>query len=488
MDNIKEFIKEYKKKIKRIEKFISWIEERLNNRNEKTERELLYFLKGGFKDPSIKKVFEEIKKDVSQSLRKFVCNYKIIGDISNEKNRTENNGIFLRAGYPYFIEEWIRDELIGLGGIENKKIWASVLRRNFKRLFQIDSQKDFQDNSRYKDPREGYKRRNDYKLEAFPSNTLLSSDAPYWFWIRLMDYVEKFGLKKKEKEGISLLEAREMFSYIKEFIDIAEKTGEKYGVNLPVSNENETWMDTNKRKGIAIEIAMMHIKLYEYLKRIESKEELSLGIDKELIKEKIKKGHHYIRELFLKKGSYKNNHIKSLGSEEYISSGYINDVFPTDGKKRPNILLGIYADRELLSKEETIWVLDNIIKEHFIEWGGITSISKYDPDFKPYHTGENNESYHNGDVWFYINNIAAIIMLKTAPEKYLYYALKILLSSLRDFYKGGVVMNCSEISSANEYQPFGCHAQLWSTTSLIELLNLFCKEEYSNSSNNKYKE
>jgi len=60
------------------------------------------------------------------------------------------------------------------------------------------------------------------------------------------------------------------------------------------------------------------------------------------------------------------------------------------------------------------------------------------------HTGENNESYHNGDSWFWINNLAAICLYRLDRKKYKKYIDKIIEASTKEILWQGAIGHHAE--------------------------------------------
>ncbi|MCD6589570.1 hypothetical protein J7K74_00035 [Candidatus Woesearchaeota archaeon] len=406
-------------------------------KQEKYEKDLLKLLdslvkihdKHGFSKVEVG-LLEKARKNVAQTILEFMDNERLI------------------AGYPYFIEEWIRDELLALRALMinpsiPEEFVANILRRIFKLI------KSSIEN-------------NDYRLPSINTmGSIKSCDAPYYYWCRLIEYLETYGIKNKGK-GLTLIEIREMLGYLPRFLRIAEQKGmEKIGIPLPYCEEKESWVDTcgkcGCRKGIPIELALIHLKLYESMIKIKHNDLLKDSIDINLreIQEKSRSLFNTIHELFIKR---------------------LRDSFPDRDFITPNIFLGIYNSPGVLSRGGIDKIIRKMISCLWLPWGGVSSIDINHPCFQEKHTGEDNKSYHSGDSWFFMNNIVGIIMYSNNPERYKHYTYSILKASIKDYYREGLHMACSEISSANMQTSYGCHSQLWSATTLYELLSLILKK------------
>ena len=181
-----------------------------------------------------------------------------------------------------------------------------------------------------------------------------------------------------------------------------------------------------------------------------------------------KKEKEYIKieQEFAKK--VKDTFLSSISEEQ-------QQLILKDGKDdaaiRPNIFLAYYLYPELLSHQEWEEVFDNTLKKLWVDWGGLTTIDKTSRYFTWEYSGENNKSYHRGDSWFFINNIAAICLYKVNKIKYDYAIRKIIDASTQDILWNGFIGHASELSSAKEQRAEGCLAQAWSAGTYIELVH-----------------
>lgn len=139
-----------------------------------------------------------------------------------------------------------------------------------------------------------------------------------------------------------------------------------------------------------------------------------------------------------------------------------------DSRVRPNIFIAYYAYEELLTQDEWVRVFRTAVSTLFLEWGAFASIDPADALFLEQHTGENDASYHRGDAWYFLSNLAAVCLLRVS-EEFLPVAKRVFAASKQDLLFGGACGHCSEISSACAREAFGCWSQAWSASTFIEL-------------------
>lgn len=170
-----------------------------------------------------------------------------------------------------------------------------------------------------------------------------------------------------------------------------------------------------------------------------------------------------------------NNYLKQLKIStqtilrEYFKNDLLNDGL-NDPTVRPNIFLAYYFLPRLLRRKDWEKVFDMALNKLYMPWGGLSTIDKDDSRFSPFYTGEDPISYHQGDSWFFINNIAAMALLEVNAQKFSYAIKSIVQASTEDILWRHVPGHASELSSASTFSPAGSPMQLWSCASLYELL------------------
>ena len=138
---------------------------------------------------------------------------------------------------------------------------------------------------------------------------------------------------------------------------------------------------------------------------------------------------------------------------------------------RPNIFIAAYVYQELLTNKEWETCFNNALKYLWLDWGGLSTIDKSNPLFTSESTGENKKSYHRGDSWFWVNNLAALTLSRINNKKFDKNIKKIIDASTEEILWKGCIGCHSELSSAKELSSKGCFNQAWSNAMFIELID-----------------
>ncbi len=380
----------------------------------------------------LKKYYRSVKTndEITCSTAVFALDSMVMS-LNNKINRT---GIF--AGLPWFFQFWSRDELISLKALMLTEKYSLV-----KEIIILYTNYIMEDGR---------------LPNRIPESKLGSADSIGWLWKRLGDFIT---ILEKEKLLYDYFSEEELEYLLRRIEESIKKQVENYyEEGLIINREKETWMDTDggtndKRGGARIEIqALMlaSIKTYQNLQRI-----LKKGNGKEMkeLKEKI------IRAV-----------RKKLYDGRTLYDGIINNE--PDKTIRPNIFIAAYAYQELFTKKEWKTIIKNSLKKLWLEWGGLSTIDKNHELYCERHTGINDKSYHRGDSWYFINNIAAIVMHKIDEEEFKYYIKSIKKASSNELLWMGINGHAAEISSAKEQKSQGSLSQAWSAATLIELLSI----------------
>lgn len=206
---------------------------------------------------------------------------------------------------------------------------------------------------------------------------------------------------------------------------------------LVVNDARETWMDSVDRPGARIEIQSLVLAACRLGRK------LGVPVDfEESLKERVK--------------------------AEFFKAGVLIDG-AGDFTIRPNVFIAAYAYPELLSKKEWVRCFDACLPCLWLSWGGISSIDTRSKFFVKAHSGELPYSYHNGDSWFWINNLAGVVLSRLDYSHFEPYVEQLFRASRRELLSMGAIGHCAELSSANELKSEGSPIQAWSAATFIEL-------------------
>ncbi|MFH1181664.1 MAG: amylo-alpha-1,6-glucosidase [Candidatus Woesearchaeota archaeon] len=318
----------------------------------------------------------------------------------------------LFAGLPWFFQDWSRDTAVSIKALsfrnpESAKNMLLAMVRSFLP---------------------------DGRLQNKAGSKEGNADAAGWAFKRI-------------GELSGLFSARENYiaaQLLEKSIQLMRKNYEKQ--SLICNNAKETWMDTtggtnDSRSGFRIEIQALQLSMYALAYKLTKKPEYKRLEDS--LKEKVRK-------------VFWNGRILADGKDDWTA--------------RPNIFIAAYAYPELLSKEEWTACFENALKELWLPWGGLASISKNSPLFVDSYTGSNDRSYHRGDSWFWINNLAAIVMNRINRKKFEEYISKIVDASAEEILWHGALGSHAELSSAKQLESHGCLNQAWSDAMFLELI------------------
>lgn len=329
------------------------------------------------------------------------------------------DGYFL-AGLPWFSQNWFRDELICL--------WLLQPGGKTHRLKTVPV--NGADRPRPADPLRGNKQLSLIKtevlnrylqhLENFVFINRLGGEAAVdtFLWVIYLLSEQQI---KDTSDKLKLVTQEWLKRYFKN--------------NRVIAPAQATWMDTLDRP-ISVENEALFLKVIEKLKPLKI--------------EGLAQTHEsYFRKL-----------------KTYLTT----ELYPKAELEKPNLFLGYLISPELLSKRKWEKFFDQLIKNNFCAWGGFSTLPRSDQDFHWFSTGQNPASYHQGDSWFWLNNLAAIAMQNLNPVKYKTYIEKIKAASLKNLLELGALGWPSELSSSAQLRSEGSPIQLWSLVSLLKLL------------------
>ncbi len=319
------------------------------------------------------------------------------------------------AGFPWFTQVWTRDELISLKGMYLAGEIEYVKSRLIKYLDLIHA---------------------DGRLVNHFTGQEKNADGGGWLFRRLLDY---YLLSRETSLAFDQKERKKIQTSLETASNCLTKYFKKD--HLLHSTNYQTWMDSLRREGARVEIQALDTNLYALLRLI-TKETSYLTQERKLVKE--------FKRKFLKGAILKDE---------------VNDL-----TIRPNVFLAGYVGLRLLKEEEWAKIYRKAIKSLWNEWGGLSTIDKLDSRFHNNHTGENPESYHNGDSWFFINNIAGIAMSR--QKGFSKYVKMILQASTKNILEMGSLGCASEVSSSSKLESKGAWLQAWSLATYIELVEV----------------
>jgi glycogen debranching enzyme len=261
---------------------------------------------------------------------------------------------------------------------------------------------------------------------AYGEHSLKTADGPGWVALR---YFQNAGLFSKIGQKKANLFLKNAFGVVKNSI----RNG------LVVNGPLETWMDTSAgndvRDGARIEIQALALALAKGLGEKEFCQTLEQRV-----------------------------------RETFWNGSYLYDGL-NDATIRPNVFIAAYAYPELLSREQWEKCFDTVLPRLWLPWGGLSSIDTSNELFTDHYTGQDNVSYHRGDSWFWLNNLAALVLYRTNAAKYKQVIEKIIEASSHEILELGAIGHHAEVSSARALSSNGCVSQAWSSAMFIELCN-----------------
>jgi glycogen debranching enzyme len=336
----------------------------------------------------------------------------------------ENDSVNIYAGLPWFFQFWSRDLFVSLKALMMDKEYNTVKKilMEYLHCFGEDGLLP----NRVPESRTGIK----------------SADALGWYFRRWDELIAILREEGRLKDYFKKSELLWIFNKLEDSINRVVMTYTKN--NLAINKSQETWMDSvfeGERDGARIEIQALRMEMYSFLYKVT--------------------GRKIYRDLRLR--------LIAKAREVFWTGEYLKDG-AEDSTIRPNVFIAAYAWPDLLSREEWIKCFDYILPRLWLPWGGISTIDKNDRRFHAFNTGEEPASYHNGDSWYWINNMAALVLYRLDYSHFKEYVDKILEASCEDILFKGFIGCNSELSSAAEQKAQGCLNQAWSNAMFVELV------------------
>lgn len=308
------------------------------------------------------------------------------------------------AGYPWFHQIWSRDELITALGLPPEEQIAMI--RRYLTLPILHGE-----------------------LPTFAGSGSTCADGVGWLALLIREH------------GLVNLEESDRESARKLFVEaVRQLRAERQSPSgLIHSGWNATWMDTIGRTGYRIEIQAMYSLVLQLLAELTNDSTESQRWHSEW-----QEAMHAIRH-------------------RYYSDGYLVDGFEenqeVDPRKRPNVFLAYLLQPDLLNQSEWESCMEVVAAACATTWGGLTSLERVDSAFQPVSTGQDNRSYHNGDSWFFVNNLAALAMWRCNQQKFSVQIEELITSSTSEVLWQNILGCAGEIASASDGTSWGCGVQ-----------------------------
>jgi len=380
--------------------------------------------------------FKNVQKEYAKVSVKDITDTKLslaakcASDALSDLVVNESSNAHLYAGLPWFFQYWSRDTFISLKALIIDKEYSLVKKilMMYLKYFEEDG----------------------LLPNRIPGSSIKAMDAIGWYFQRWKDFLD---VLKEERVTNKYLKKSELTFITKMLENSLDKVFKHYTRdNYALNADQETWMDSlyrgSGRGGIRIEIQALRIAMYETLAMLTERNIYSDMARK--LRKKVK--------------------------TEFWNGRYLKDGL-TDETIRPNVFIAAYLCPELLTQEEWVRCFDHVLPKLWLEWGGLSTIDKEHADFHPSSTGEDPSSYHRGDSWFWINNLAAIVLCRTDKGKYKSFIDKIIGASSEDILFNGYIGCHSETSSASLQRAEGCLSQAWSNAMFIELIEEITKTD-----------
>ncbi len=359
-------------------------------------------------------------KNVKLSLAEK-CAIESLDNLLVDQNK--QGGMNVYAGLPWFFQFWGRDTLISLKALMLDREYDTAKHILVGMLDHITE--------------------DGLLPNRIPSTVTSSADAIGWYFKRWGDL---FDILRSDKQLGNYFSKAEITRITKKLEDCVNAVFKKHTRDsMAINQSQETWMDTNAneggRAGACIEIQALRLCMYDLLYRLTDK-----GIYKDM------------RDRLAAK-------VRSV----FWNGTYLKDT-ATDDTIRVNLFIAAYLYPDLLKDKEWITCFEHVLPKLWLHWGGLSTIDK---DHHLYHadnTGEDIASYHQGDSWYWINNLAAIVLHRLDASPFNTYIDAIVAASSNDILYKGFIGCHSEISSASEQRAQGCLSQAWSNALFVELI------------------
>ena len=335
----------------------------------------------------------------------------------------------LYAGIPWFTQFWMRDFAIAAGQLDPVDAHAIVMR-------YVDEYVSTG------------------MLPGRSAGSIAYADTELFFFWRVRQMYDAEAFTEEEKKTI--------ISLLVTFLD--NELPKRTQNGLVTNGPKETWMDTeykgSSRAGSRVEIQALACAAFAFAAR-------ATGDTKYADQE----------------------HALLRTAREALWNGTALADGAGDPDVRPNCFLAYHVYPGLLLKHEWEKAFEYTLGSLWLPWGGIATIAKDHPLFCGIDRGCEypNRSYHHGNAWFFIHNIAARALYRVNDKKFKPYIDALLTTSSRDVLWSGIFGHHSEISSAEHFAPAGCFAQSWSAATLCDAIDAMMERKGDAGSEEKKK-
>lgn len=334
------------------------------------------------------------------------------------------------AGIYWFPQFWSRDEAVSLKALMLTGKYQTVKELLWKAVMRIGA--------------------DGYLANRLPTSALKSADGAGWVWKRVADFIAVLEDRKLINRYLSTRDRMLLKRQLRRAMNGIKRVHMHQG--LVVNAPKETWMDTewgsDVRAGARIEIQALYLNMLNLMGKLCGLTGDTRGKAAAALQE-----HSFA--LKVRKAFWSSNCLKD-GSE--------------DATVRPNVFLAHYLYPQLLSNEYWKACFTATLPKLWNDWGGLATIDKNHHLFSPHYTGEDNRSYHRGDSWFWINNLAAIAMQRVDAKVFAPYIKRIYEASTYELLWSGMIGYSAELSPSARLESKGCHAQAWSMATYVELV------------------
>lgn len=343
-------------------------------------------------------------------------------------------GIF--AGLPWFNNYWGRDSFISLPG-------ATWMVGNTK-----DARNIFQTFAKYQDSISTSKTFGRIPNQITTTSTSYNTaDATPRFVIQLWEYF-KF-------TGDTIL-VKDLFPNVRRSIDGAFQRNVDL-LGFLMHDDAETWMDAtfsgnslSPRGNRANDIQAL------WYSQLKAGAEISAFLGDSITSERWSNHAIKVKENF---------NERFVNKEDFFIYDHLKSDHSTSNEFRPNQLFSLELIEDYIVKTKT---LNNIIKSLMFEHG-VLSLSQSDSNFHPFHHYEDyytqDDAYHNGTIWTWLNGAAISALCNSGGQEIAYAVTK---NMARQILEEGCVGTLSELVDAHPrkvgVKPLlsGAFSQAWS--------------------------